>query len=157
MSPNAQSEYLQMARSAEGRCVNLFWRQAAFIKCLPAAHYETGVVTYVSALLTMATSLETDLILCVAVVMTLRARILSVLNGAAVSESYSYQQHERRQQQSSISFLGHVSLRKGTVEGGRLTIRRGVQPVNILTNVCKSKVEMSPICAGCETRFGMAG
>ena len=62
-------------------------------------------MTYVSALLTMATSLETDLILCVAVVMTLGARVLSALNGAAVREKSSDQQHERRQQQSSVSLL----------------------------------------------------
>ena len=64
----------------------------------------------------MATLLETDQILCVAVVMTLVTRILRVLNGAVVSQTYSRHQHERRQQQSSISFLGHVSLRKGAVE-----------------------------------------
>lgn len=65
--------------------------------------------------------------------MTLRARILSVLNGAGVGETCSHQQHERRQQQSSVNFLGHVYSRKGAVEiRTLLTIRRGVQRVNIL-------------------------
>jgi len=59
----------------------------------------------------MATLLETDLILSFAVVMTLRAGILSVLGGAGVSEKYNHEQRERRQQ-SPVSFLRHVLLRK---------------------------------------------
>ncbi len=64
----------------------------------------------------MATLLETELIRCLAVEMTLLAVFLGrVLTGARVSEKYNRQQHEGRQQQSSVSFLRHISLRKVNV------------------------------------------
>ena len=95
------------------------------MKCALAAYIHAGFVTQVPALLAMATLLETELVLCLAVVMTLLARFLRrLLARAGVSEKYKRQQHERQHEQSSVSFLRHISLRK--VSGG-LKVNRGVE------------------------------
>ena len=65
----------------------------------------------------MTALLETQFILCFAVVMTLVARILRRgLIGSSVSEKYKRQQQERHQQQATVNSFRHVSLRKVHVE-----------------------------------------